>query len=401
MARDLYGILYDFVEQLPVVSTHEHHLEDEDQSRLSLEGIFEHSYVGWLEVPVGETEEEHERFLQKVRYNSYFVWLEKALKNIFGFKGRITAKNWKEISEKIRSSHKEEQFHLQVLQTHCRYRVGLSDIYWNTGSDLGHPELFKPVVRSDMFVTCFHPDCRDHDDQSPWNFFSIEGLTFGEYIDYLEAFHRERVKHGAVAFKLATAYERSIEIYRGSFESAARVYMRDPSEVGDADMRAYGDFIINRICRLAAELNVPYQIHTGLGELSGSNPMALEGLIKRHLDTRFVLFHGGYPWIHEIGALAHNHSNVLVDLVWLPLISTTAAKTALHEYIEVVPSCDKLAWGSDSWTSEEAYGALLAFQHVVASVLSEKAAEGYITVEEAKNLAEMLLFRNASHIYRV
>jgi len=401
MRRDFYGILYDFIEQLPVVSTHEHHLEDKDQSRLTLEKLFEHSYVAWLEVPVGETEEEHERFLQKVRYNSYFVWLEKALEKIYRFKGGITAKNWKETSEKIRNSHKADRFHLQVLETYCRYRVGLSDIYWNTGSDLGHPELFKPVVRSDMFVTCFHPACRDHDDQSPWKFFSIDGLTFREYVDYLEAFHRERVKHGAVAFKLATAYERPIEIYRGSFESAARVYMRDPSEVGDVDMRAYGDFIINRICELAAELNVPYQVHTGLGELSGSNPLALEGLIKRHPDTRFVLFHGGYPWIHETGALAHNHSNVLVDLVWLPLISTNAAKTALHEYIEVVPSCDKLAWGSDSWTSEEAYGALLAFQHVVASVLAEKVAEGYISIEDAKNFAEMLLFRNASHIYGV
>ena len=65
MHRDLYGILYDFLDQTPVVSTHEHHLEDEDQSRLSLESIFEHSYVSWLEVPIGETEEEHERFLSR------------------------------------------------------------------------------------------------------------------------------------------------------------------------------------------------------------------------------------------------------------------------------------------------------------------------------------------------
>jgi len=401
MQGDFYSILYEHLEHVSVVSTHEHHLEDEDQSRLSLENIFAHSYVGWLEVPMGKTDEEHEHFLQKVRYNSYFVWLEKALKNIYGFKDRITANTWKEISENIQDAHKTEQFHLEVLRTYCRYRAGLSDIYWNTGSDLGHPDLFRPVVRSDMFVTCFHPDCRDHDDQSPWNFFSINGLTFHEYIDYLEAFHRERVKNGAVAFKLATAYERPIEISRGSFEKAARVYMRDPDEVGDSDKRAYGDFIINRICRLAAELNVPYQVHTGLGELSGSNPMGLESLIQRHPETRFVLFHGGYPWIHEIGALAHNHKNVLVDLVWLPLISTTAAKTALHEYIEIVPSCDKLAWGSDSWTSEEAYGALLAYQHVVASVLSEKAAEGYISIEEAKNISEMLLFKNASRIYGV
>ena len=49
-----------------------------------------------------------------------------------------------------------------------------------------------------------------------------------------------------------------------------------------------------------------------------------------------------------------------------------ASIAALHQYIEVAPSTDLIAWGSDTWTSEEATGALLAWQHVVATVLAEK-----------------------------
>ena len=114
-----------------------------------------------------------------------------------------------------------------------------------------------------------------------------------------------------------------------------------------------------------------------------------------------MLFHGGYPWYHEIGALAHNHGNVYVDMVWLPLISTTAAVSALHEYIEVVPSIDRIAWGSDSWTSEEAFGALMAFQHVVSPVLAEKVRSSYFGKDEAMEIAEKLMFRNAQKIYNI
>ena len=323
------------------------------------------------------------------------------MSKLYQFGSKITADNWDELSKKIRSAHVNPEFHLKILRESCRYKAGLSDIYWDPGSDLGHPELFKPVVRSDVFITCFHPDNRDHDDNSPWKFFDIKGFTFKEYADWIIDFHRKKIKAGAVAFKLATAYERTIGVQDSSYEKAARVYMSDPGEVSLSDKLAYGDYLIHRICELAAELNVPYQIHTGLGRLQGSNPLLIEPLVERYSQTRFVLFHGGYPWYHEIGALAHNHGNVCVDMVWLPLISTTAAVSALHEYIEVIPSIDRIAWGSDSWTSEEAFGALLAFQHVVSSVLAEKVRSSYFGKDEAKEIAEKLMFGNARKIYNI
>lgn len=401
MVSDYYGQIYGFLEQTPVISTHEHHLEDKDQNQLTLEEIFNHSYVGWLNIPIGSNKEEHRAFLDKIRYNSYFVWLEKSLRKLYNFGNRITPELWDDLSKKIREKHSDPEEHLNILRDKCRYKFGLADIYWNTGSDLGHPELFRPVLRTDMFVKCFHPSQKDHDGNSPWDFFPIKGLSFGEYIEYLIEFHREKVKSGAVAFKLATAYERPIKINKVSYDKAAHIYLKDPKEVSKEDAMAYGDYIINRISALATELGVPYQIHTGLGQLSGSNPMLLESTIERYPETRFVLFHGGYPWYHEIAALAHNYNNVLIDLVWLPLISTSAAIRALHEYIEISQSIDYISWGSDSWTSEEALGALLAYEHVVATVLAEKIDDGYISFEEAKVLAEKLMYKNALQTYNL
>ncbi len=399
MASDTYSILQELIGSLPVISSHEHHLRDEAHRSLTLEGVLRQSYVDWQKIPIGESDADHERFLAQARHNSYFVWLEKALQRIYDLPGKITARNWRDLSARISHLHGDPSAHLRLLREHCRYLYGLADIYWDTGSDLGHPDLFKPVVRTDMFVASYHPEVRDHDGNSPWGFLPIAGLSFGEYMDLLERFHRDRVAAGAAAFKLASAYERPLAFGEVSFDRAARVYLKRPEEVSEAERRAYGDYIVQRTCALAAELGVPYQIHTGLGQLEGSHPLLLEPTIERHPETTFVLFHGGYPWIHEIGALAHNHPNVHVDMVWLPLISTSAAAQALHEYIEVVPSSDRIAWGSDAWTSEEALGALLAWEQVVARVLAEKVDSGYFDIEEAGLLAEKLLYRNAQSLY--
>jgi predicted TIM-barrel fold metal-dependent hydrolase len=401
MDRKLYDRMYAYTGTLPVVSTHEHHLEDSDQADLTLEKIFDRSYVGWQGLSWGTTQGEHRDFLEKACFNSYFVWLENALRQLYGFEGRITAEKWDELSSRIHENHTNDQdLHLKILKENCRYRAGLTDIYWDPGSNLGHPDLFHPVVRSDVFITCFHPDVRDHDDNSPWQFFpQIKGMEFDEYVEFVIDFHRKRVEKGAVGFKLATAYERPISISDASRDQAAKVYLRDPAVVSDQEKHVYGDYLVNRICELAQELGVPYQVHTGLGQLGGSNPMNLEPLIKRYPGLRFVLFHGGYPWYHQIGALAHNHPNVLVDLVWLPLIATSTAVNALHEYMEVVPASDRIAWGSDAWTSEEALGALLAFQHVLARVLAEKIESGYLNREDAELFARKVMYENAEKTY--
>ena len=73
---------------------------------------------------------------------------------------------------------------------------------------------------------------------------------------------------------------------------------------------------------------------------------------------------------------------VYADLCWLPLISTSAAKRFLREALEIGGS-NRILWGCDTWTSEESYGAVLAFRRVVSEVLSEMCQEGYLSCEEA------------------
>ncbi len=110
---------------MPVVSTHEHHLKDEDHKGLTLEGIFNHSYVGWQNIPLGENKKEHKRFLDQARYNSYFVWLEKALKRLYRFGDRITVELWEDLSAQIQRRHNDPDFHVKILHWRKKSMKGI------------------------------------------------------------------------------------------------------------------------------------------------------------------------------------------------------------------------------------------------------------------------------------
>jgi hypothetical protein len=400
MTTTAYKAIYSLIETLPVVSSHEHHGADDFQASLTLDRILGQSYVSWLDVAPGSDAASRGHFLSQCRHNSYFVWLEKGIQRVYDLGEKITPEKWEDISQQIHARHAEPAAHIHILTETGRYRRAVQDTYWDYGSDVGHPELFSPTMRTDMFVRCFHTDVRDHDNNNPFATYpDAPTHNFDDYLDYLRSLFTSWRERGAVALKSASAYERSLAYGEADRSTAAAVFGRPPETVNPAERAAYESTVFHFFCRLAASFGVPFQVHTGLGELSGSRPLAFEPVIVRHPDVHFVLFHAGYPWYGEAAGLAHNHSNISLDMVWAPIISTSAAVAALHEFIEVARSSDRIAWGSDTWTSEEAIGALLAWQHVAATVLSQKVEAGYFDLAEAEALAHKLMYRNAARIY--
>jgi predicted TIM-barrel fold metal-dependent hydrolase len=154
-----------------------------------------------------------------------------------------------------------------------------------------------------------------------------------------------------------------------------------------------------RLTELAAKHDLPFQIHTGHGRLQGSDPLLLLDLIQANPKTRFVLFHGGYPWVGETGAIGMRHwRNVWVDTVWLPTISPTMARRALHEWLEVMPS-DHLLWGADLYNAETIYGATIVHRAVIAEVLAEKVHRGDLREGDALRIGRQILRENALALY--
>ena len=391
------------LESLEIISCHEHHLIPEDGELVTLDYIFQNSYVGWCGEKLGKSVEEREFFIRRVGTNSYYRWLLSSLQKLYGFAGEIDAQKWDNISGRISEKHASPDWYFTVLHEYGSIKRAILDAYWDPGSNNGHPEVYFPTFRINALVMSHNPVVRDHNGNNAWELFSPYGMVptnFSEYLEAIEALLTIKKNLGCVALKSALAYDRTLTFDCPAREDAEAVFNTEV-DIYSPQAKAFQNYVFHFIVERAGELGLPVQCHVGLGKLEGSNPMNLLPVIEKYPKTKFVLFHGGFPWVHEIGGLLHNYDNVYGDLVWLPLISPTAAIQGLHEWIEVARTSEKITWGGDCWTPEETYGAVLALRHVVARVLSEKITEGYFGYQRAFELAQQIFSTNALRLYRL
>ena len=385
-----------------VIGTHCHHFPDaffaED---FGLAKLLQNSYVSWIQTGIAAEDigRELPLFLSGARHNSYFVWLQKALQRIYGIDAALTGETAALYDEAIRSAHTDPAWHLKLMKERCGYERVILDTYWSPGGDNGHPELFAPTYRVNMFLYGYDATLSDHSDN---NCYAATGTKkpadIEEYCALMESAIAAHQKGGACALKMAHAYEHTLECRRASRDEANAVFQG--KGFGLQDTRSFQDYVTYQICRIAAKLDIPLQIHTGLGQLTGTRAMGLKTLIEDNPDTKFVLFHIGYPWMDDIFALTHYYPNVYPDLCWLPLISPTAAEYALGQLLDI-GSAEKLFWGCDTWTGEESFGALLAAQHVFSRVLEARIDAGLTDKEGAAQVIEDVFHSNPKALYRI
>lgn len=393
--------LLEFLESIPAVSDHDHHHSDGFFAEpVTVDRLLASSYVAWTGYVSDGSREARQQLLDNAGYNSYFHWFERGLQKVHGFDLPLTLETWDTINERIVAVYAQDpDFHWRSLHDHG-FSALILDNYLDPGSDNGHGDIFVPTFRIDKFMYGYHSEAVAPDDFVPWERYGFAGHRLEEFVDLMRHIIKSQHARGkVVALKCAEAYNRSLDFYPCDAQAAAAVFGKHPREVSSEELRIFGNFIFHQCCTLAAELGIPFQVHTGLARLSGSNPLSLESIIAAYPKTRFVLFHSGYPWIHEVGGLAHNYSNALPNLTWTPTISTAAAIHALDEYIDVARSVNTITWGSDCWTAEESVGALQAWKFVIAKVLGQRLQDGRLTTGTAERLASKLLADNQRTVY--
>jgi uncharacterized protein len=431
--HELTDELSAYIDSRPKVSTHCHQLPEGQLHPFNLDALLRNSYVNWGGIDWGNSDQAHELFLEKVRFNSFFVWLQKSMQQIYGESSPLTASNWQGWSERILSAHQNPLHSREILTGRCGYRRMLLDAYWEPGSDNGNPELFAPAYRVNAFFFGYSSSAADHDGNNPYR---LSPHTFISALDeYLGWVRESLLSHkagGCVALKIPLAYDRGLDFDPVSDEAARQAFTRltagstgQPKQaswdggaqalVSNApgntaslqdgwadplDVKTFQDYLFFQICGMAADLDLPVQIHTGTGQGRRTNAAYLQPAIQNFPATRFVLLHCSYPWIQDIAWLVSKYPNVFPDLSWLPLLSTCPASAMLHELIERA-SLDRIFWGCDTWTAEESFGALLAFRHVLASTLAEKIRTGYFTREDALLIIDAILLKNPQRFYKL
>lgn len=381
---------------LRALDCHSHHLEDASFQQITLGNLLRRSYLNWSGSVLRETEESRRQWLARVRTKNTWRLLERSLRTLYGWP-EITPENWEECSRELEKFYEENpEWQRTILKEYCRYDRVLLDAYWDSGSDLGHPELFASVFRLDPFFFGYAPGKNDHDGNNPLACYGIQADSLESYLRQTGELIEKKVRGGCVALKNAIAYDRSVQYDTVSREQASRVFeTADPSP---EEEKAFQDYFFDWACGLAADLQVPIQCHTGMGCLEETRAIRMAGIIRRHPSTKFSIMHGSFPWTSDLLALLTSFENVWSDICWLPLLSSTLSIQFLHQLIEAA-NCDRVIWGCDTWTSEDSLAARLGVNEVLAAVLREKTEAGYFSVSSAMEYAGRVLKENGRELF--
>lgn len=388
--------LLDKMRRMPIVNTHSHHLPDKMCKGIGLRYLLNHTYTACAShAPDPMDVAAVEKYVDENLCNSYFRWLFCALEELYALP--VTPENFPELERRVRKAYEDPSHHLGVLTDICRFEKIVNERQPDPGSDLGHPALFFPSFRCDSYFSGYLKDKPD-----PNGFFARSTFADKEvrsveaYLDEMCRAIAKKKKAGCVALKVAIAYERPLDFTCVDEEAAARAL--DNPHATAHEVAAFGNRVMRGICRTAGELGIPVQIHTGMGQLVGTNPIRLVPLIEEFPETKFHLLHGGFPWLDDTLAILHNFKNVWSDTVWIPYLSTSKAVDYLISALEV-SGATRLTWGCDAWMSEDSLGALRAMEHVTSIALSSMVDDGAYSVGYAETLARRIFSENARTLF--
>jgi uncharacterized protein len=238
--------------------------------------------------------------------------------------------------------------------------------------------------------------------------------TLGEYLTRVVTPTLERQKsEGAVAEKFEVAYLRGFDFADTPRAEAERIYSkwagRERPDPGD--YKALQDFLFRYVAAECGRLGMPVHLHTmsgggGYFDVARGNPLLLESVFDDvHLrKTRFVMLHGGWPFVREAGSLLQK-PNVFLDLSQEALTFPPRTLAAwLREWLETYP--DKVMFGTDGYPFSESMGweeatwiACHNGRQALGLALTGMVRDGEIKPKRAIEIAQQVLHGTAAGLY--
>lgn len=353
-------------------------------------------------------------FLDRCRNTSYYDHMVKEFKILYGMnEPYFTRDNIEKLSAQLAQNYENPNNWYREASRKASFELMLNDQWWDQFKVDTDFESHALVMRIDMYMVSIahraeleRPDADTLSNpfyQARQEDFEIRSLD--DYLAFADRWFSTFVERGAVCAKTANAYHRSIDYRKVPKQEASRLFARASETLTPGERKRLEDYMFFWCVDKCAEYGLPLQIHTGYlagnsHSLENGRPMKLLDVFQAYPQVQFSLFHGGFPWYQEIGAIAKSYPNVYVDLVWLPQISREAAVSALHQWLDCVPYT-KFFWGGDCTSVEDAVGSLECGRDVVAHVLAERVSAGRMTIELAREIARGIFRDNAIRFFKL
>lgn len=396
-----YEKLLKYMDGMKVFNTHSHHYPQSEQADMDLMKMLHLTYLK-DDIKEGKIEEGVlEDFIERMKYNSYFTWLEKGIQTLYDIKDPLKIPNIEKTDTAIKKAYGRFGHNIRVLEDGCCYEHMIVDAYWKPGEVSDMSDIFLSAYRINMYLYGYNRFATDHNGNNPYQVNQWESVkSLDEYIAFMHEELEKQIHKGCVALKCAAAYDRGLNFRKTNKENAEKAFLLGKNQefIRKEEMIDFQNYIFYDICKFAAEHQIPIQCHTGLGLLYQTSAIYLQEVISDNPDTKFTLFHGNYPWMDDLCGLVCTYRNVYVDFCWLPIISTCEAGRFLEKIMDI-GDISKICWGCDTWLAENSYGALLAMKHVLGTVLGKKIDSGMLNYQSAENICQKILFENANQLY--
>jgi len=414
-----YRALREYVDTIKVINTHEHQRIPTEYAgkKHNFYTLLAYSYLRADLISAGaprmvpdmvnkddldELWKTYGPYLDFSRNTTYYSHFLAGFQKLYGYEEPyFTQEGIRLLSKQIEENYSKREEWYQKAFEESGFEVMFVDQYWNSSNTKLDSRYFALVFNINLLVSAVSQP-------SLYKQVEKEGYvikTLDDYLAYADHLFENFLGHKVVCLKNSNAYARSLDYENVPYERAKELFALSPDSLSSAQNKALGDFMFHWIIKKSIEVDLPIQIHTGYlagnsNNLKNGRPVKLNNLFRLYPKARFVLFHGGYPWTGEFGALGKMFPNVYLDLVWLPQISREAAVKALDDWFDLVPY-NKFFWGGDCHYIEESIGSLEFAKDVVAQVLAARINRGLMTREVARDAALQLFRENAIRFFKL
>ena len=213
----MFDQIFKFVSDAKVLNTHSHHYPNDFFVDFNLDKLLRDSYIAWCDVEFGDTPESRNNYLNKVKFKSYFVYLQAALKKLYQIDEDLTADNWEQYSQAIALAHKDSEWHKTILSKHCNYEKNILDAYWDPGSNNGEPDVFASTFRIDSLFFGFDKDAFNHNGHNAYEFYQNESSDIDEYMAFVRNLIVRKMKNGCISLK------NTMTAWRNAFHSHGHI----------------------------------------------------------------------------------------------------------------------------------------------------------------------------------
>ncbi len=419
---DCFEELKSYIDILPVIDCHDHTLErikTEDIMTFLAEGYFgsdlnsasndrEAAIMIDTNLSLEERWPVFESAYTRTRYTGYGIMVRRSINKVFGVDS-LTLDTVREMQKKIPDFSDPDVYERFFSDAHIVARIAdsnppVEELVTGTVVPL-------PGQKWAISLPGYHAIRNRSDIETFEKALNRTVTSLDEYLGLCRGLFEEWKRKGAVCFKDQSAYKRRIDYKNPTRHEAEAVLNRilgNPRYYAeyDPDHNPLSDYLMHSFLRMARDLKLPVQIHTGhmagiRNDVDKANVKGLRSVFEIHREVQFDIFHANWPYSQDLLFLTKNYPNVAIDLCWTHVIDPIYSRDFLMQAVSAVPHSKIHGFGSDVEGSQPH----LAWAHCemakenICCALSELVEIEYLNMDEAGELAADWLFHNPNRFY--